>query len=55
MCKGLSDLNGSNNGVCVLNGDSVTVGDAGGRCGTCTIGFDILSSRDCFTVLISCL
>ena len=41
--------------MCVLNGDSVTVGDAGGRCGTCTIGFDILCGRDCVTVLISCL
>ena len=55
MCNGLSDLNGSNNGVCGLNGKEVTVGDAGGRCGTCSIGFDILSGRDCFTVLISCL
>ena len=36
-----------------LDGDSVAgvaVGDAGGRCCICTIGFDILSGRDLYTV-----
>ena len=33
MCNGTSDASD-------LNGDAVTVGDAGGRCCTCTIGFD---------------
>ena len=43
-----SDLSG-------LNGEGVAVGDAGGRCCTCTNGFDILSGWDRFTVLIRCL
>ena len=46
MCIGVSDSSG-------LNGDGVAgvaVGDAGGRCCTCTIGFDILSGRDRLTV-----
>ena len=48
------------NGVCIgvsnssgLNGDGVAgvaVGDAGGRCCTCIIGFNIMSSQECFTV-----
>ena len=40
---------------CSLNGDGVAVDDAGGRCGTCTIGFDILSGWDCLTVWIKYL
>ena len=48
-CNGGSDS-------CGLNGEGVAVGDAGGRCGICTIiGFDILSDQDFFTVWISCL
>ena len=43
MCNG---ANGSSD----LNGDGVAVGDAGGRCCTCTIGFDTLCGRDCLTV-----
>ena len=46
MCIGASDSSS-------LNGDDVVgvaVGDAGGRCCTCTIGFDILSGRNCLTV-----
>ena len=40
-----------------LNGDGVAAVDidaSGGRCCTCTIGFDILSALDHFTVSISC-
>ena len=51
MCNRASDSSD-------LNGDGVAgvaVGDAGGRCCTCTIGFDILLGRDCLTVWISCL
>ena len=48
MCNGVSDS-------CGLNGEGVAVCDAGGRCGICAIGFDILSGRDYFTVWISCL
>ena len=43
MCNGASDSSD-------LNGDGVAVGDADGLCCTCTIGFDILSGRDHFTV-----
>ena len=46
MCIGVSDSSG-------LNGDGVAgvaVGDAGGRCCTCTIGFDTLFGRDYLTV-----
>ena len=43
MCNGTSDSSD-------LNGDVVAVGDVNGRCYTCTIGFNILSGRDRFTV-----
>ena len=46
MCIGASDSNDLNRDGVV----GVPVGDAGGRCCTCTIGFDILSGRDCLTV-----
>ena len=43
MCNGASDSND-------LNGDGVAVGDTGGRCCTCTIGFDTLFGRDFLTI-----
>ena len=44
------------NGVsdaCGLTGEGVAVGDAGGRCDIYTIGFDLLSGQECFTVWIT--
>ena len=38
-----------------LNEDGGAVGDAGGCCWTCTIGFATLFVLDCMTVLIGCL
>ena len=35
---------------CDLNGEGVAVGDASSRCCTCTVGLNILSGRDRFTV-----
>ena len=43
MCNGARDLNGSNS-------EAGAVGDAGGRCCTCTIGFDTRVGLDCLTV-----
>ena len=48
MCKGASDLNGSNS-------EAVVGGNADSRCGTCTIDFGTLGGQDCLAIWMSCL